>query len=64
MNELSSPPRMLPTTQAAEGLPRLRWTNSDLDRLIDAGVLTEDDRVELIGGSWFRWRPRATGMRM
>ncbi len=50
MNELSSPPRMLPTTQAAEGLPRLRWTNSDLDRLIDAGVLTEDDRVELIGG--------------
>ena len=50
MNELSSPPRMLPTTQAAEGLPRLRWTVADLDRLIDAGVLTEDDRVELIGG--------------
>lgn len=50
MNELLGQPRMLPTTQAAEGLPRLRWSNADLDRLIDAGVLTEADRVELIGG--------------
>lgn len=38
------------TTQAAEGLPRLRWTTDDLDQMLAAGVLTEDDRVELIGG--------------
>jgi Uma2 family endonuclease len=43
-------PRTLPTTQAAEGLPRLRWSVTDLDRLIEIGVLAEDDRVELIGG--------------
>jgi Uma2 family endonuclease len=49
MNEHSRQ-AMLPTTQAAEGLPRLRWSVSDFDRLIEAGVLTEDDRVELIGG--------------
>lgn len=43
-------PRTLPTTQAAEGLPRLRWDVADFDRLIETGVLSEDDRVELIGG--------------
>lgn len=43
-------PRTLPTTQAAEGLPRLRWSVADFDRLIEIGVLAEDDRVELIGG--------------
>ena len=40
----------MPTTQAAEGLPRLRWDMADFDRLIETGVLSEDDRVELIGG--------------
>jgi len=49
MNELLPRPRREPT-QAAEGLPRWRWTVDDLDRLIEAGVLTEEDRVELIGG--------------
>lgn len=38
------------TTQAAEGLPRLRWTVDDLDAMVAAGVLRHDDRVELIGG--------------
>lgn len=31
-------------------MPRWRWTLDELDRLIDAGVLGEDDRVELLGG--------------
>ena len=48
MNEHVRPQRG--TTQAAEGLPRLRWTIDDLDQMLAAGVLTEDDRVELIGG--------------
>ena len=48
MNEHVRPHRG--TTQAAEGLPRLRWTTDDLDQMLAAGVLTEDDRVELIGG--------------
>lgn len=37
-------------TQAAEGLPRWRWTLAEFERFIDLGILTEDDRVELIGG--------------
>jgi Uma2 family endonuclease len=49
MNEVMPRPRRAPT-QAAEGLPRWRWTVDDLDRMIEAGVLTENDRVELIGG--------------
>ena len=48
MNDLS--PKTLPTTQGAEGLPRMRWTVDDLDRLLQADILREDDRVELIGG--------------
>jgi Uma2 family endonuclease len=27
-----------------------RWTRQEYDRMVEAGVLTEDDRVELIGG--------------
>lgn len=51
-------PRTLPTTQAAEGLPRLRWSVADFDRLIEAGVLSEDDRVELIGGELVPMAPK------
>lgn len=50
MNELPSSPKLLPTTQAAEGVPRLRWTLTEFERLIELGVFTEDDRIELIGG--------------
>lgn len=37
-------------TQAAEGLPRWRWTLDEFERFVELGVLSEDDRVELIGG--------------
>jgi Uma2 family endonuclease len=43
-------PRTRPTTQAAEGVPRLRWTLAEFERLIDLGIFTEDDRIELIQG--------------
>jgi Uma2 family endonuclease len=51
-------PRALPTTQAAEGLPRLRLSVADFDRLVGAGVLGEDDRVELIGGELVPMAPK------
>lgn len=51
-------PRMLPTTQAAEGVPRLRWTLAQFERLIDAGILTEEDRVELIQGELVPMSPK------
>mgnify|MGYP001236542623 CR=1 FL=1 len=50
MNEIAPAPRPLPTTQAAEGLPRLRWTLAQFERLIELGIFTEDDRIELIDG--------------
>ena len=49
MNEHVTRPRRTPT-QAAEGLPRWRWTLEEFERFIELGILTEDDRVELIGG--------------
>jgi hypothetical protein len=50
MNKLSRAPKIRPTTQAAEGVPRLRWTLAEFERLTEFGILTEDDRIELIGG--------------
>ena len=52
MNEIvrNLPGQGLPTTQAAEGVPRLRWTTADLIRLTDLGIFRAEDRLELIGG--------------
>lgn len=50
MNEqLHKPPARFPT-RGAEGLPRWRWTLAEFDKLIEVGLLGEDDRVELIEG--------------
>lgn len=49
MNDHAPPNRREPT-QAAEGLPRWRWSLAEFERFIELGILTEDDRVELIGG--------------
>jgi Uma2 family endonuclease len=38
------------STQAAEGLPRRRFTVADVEAMIAAGVMEEDERVELVGG--------------
>jgi Uma2 family endonuclease len=37
-------------TQAAEGLPRRAFTVEELRRMIDAGVIHEDERIELVEG--------------
>jgi Uma2 family endonuclease len=37
-------------TQAAEGLPRRRFTNADVDRMVEAGILEADEPMELIKG--------------
>jgi Uma2 family endonuclease len=58
MNEFPLQRRVLHTTQAAEGLPRLRWTLADLERLTGLGVFTEDDRIELIGGELVPMSPK------
>src|ERR1043165_8671247 len=39
-------------TRAAEGLPRRAFTADDLRRMIDAGIIREDERIELIEGEF------------
>ncbi|RBP08708.1 hypothetical protein DFR50_12495 [Roseiarcus fermentans] len=50
-------------TAAAEGAPRRRFTVAEVEAMVAAGVLDEDERIELIGGSWFRCRPRGAAMK-
>jgi Uma2 family endonuclease len=56
MNELL--PKVRPTTQAAEGVPRLRWSVAEFERLAELGIFTEDDRIELIGGELVPMSPK------
>jgi Uma2 family endonuclease len=44
-------PEGLPfTTQAAEGLPRRHWTVAEIEAMVQAGIINEDERFELIDG--------------
>lgn len=45
-------------TQAAEGLPRRRFTVAELELMTEAGVLCEDERIELIGGEVVPMSPK------
>jgi Uma2 family endonuclease len=58
MNELFSPAQPHPTTQAAEGLPRWRWTAAEIERLTAAGYFHEDERFELLGGEIVPMSPK------
>jgi Uma2 family endonuclease len=46
------------TTQAAEGLLRRRFTITEIEAMVKAGILAEDDRVELIGGELVPMSPK------
>jgi Uma2 family endonuclease len=50
MNEHLRPSRFPNTTQAAEGLPRRRWTVAEIEAMVAQGIILEDERFELIGG--------------
>jgi Uma2 family endonuclease len=58
MNEIFAPPSPRPTTQAAEGLPRWRWTVTEIEKLAAAGHLHEDERIELLGGEIVPMSPK------
>jgi hypothetical protein len=45
MTEIARLNKQHPTTQAAEGVPRLRWSLAEFDRLTELGLFTEDDRI-------------------
>jgi Uma2 family endonuclease len=46
------------TTSAAEGLPRRRFTVAEVEAMVAAGVMQEDERVELIGGELVPMSPK------
>ena len=45
-------------TRAAEGLPRRRFTIAEVEAMVSAGVMDEDERVELIGGELVPMSPK------
>jgi hypothetical protein len=47
-------------TSAAEGLPRRRFTIAEVEAMVAAGVMEENERVELIGRNSFRCRRRSS----
>jgi Uma2 family endonuclease len=58
MNEMPREPKMRPTTQVADGVPRMRWTLAEFEQLIEVGILTEEDRIELIQGELVPMSPK------
>ena len=43
--------------------PRRGFTVAEVEAMVAAGIMDEDERVELIGGSLFRCRRKEAGMR-
>jgi Uma2 family endonuclease len=58
MNEQLRRPDLSMTTQAAEGLMRRRWTVAEIEEMVRAGILTEDEHFELIGGEVVPMSPK------
>jgi Uma2 family endonuclease len=54
MNRIAMPM----TTTAAEGLPRRCFTVAELEQMVAAGILHEDERIELIGGEIVPMSPK------
>ena len=46
------------TTQAAEGMPRRPWTRAEIEAMVTAGIIDEDERFELIGGEVVPMSPK------
>jgi len=47
-----------PTTQAAEGLARRRFSVAEIEAMVRTGVIEEDERFELIGGEVVPMSPK------
>jgi Uma2 family endonuclease len=58
MNEHLRLDRLPGTTQAAEGLPRRRWSVAEIQEMVAKGILLEDERFELIGGEVVPMSPK------
>jgi Uma2 family endonuclease len=50
MNKIFTPPPRRPTTRAADGLARWRWTVAEIEKMAVDGYFREEDQFELVGG--------------
>jgi len=46
------------TTQAAEGMQRRPWRRAEIEAMVRAGIVDEDERFELIGGEMVPMSPK------
>jgi Uma2 family endonuclease len=46
------------TTRAAEGLPRRAFTVEEVERMVEVGLIEEDERLELLGGELVPMSPK------
>lgn len=58
MNIQLRPPGLSYVTQAAEGLQRRRWTVAEIEAMVAAGIIDEDERFELIEGEVVPMSPK------
>jgi Uma2 family endonuclease len=59
MNEhVADFPPLPRTTQAAEGMPRRPWKVAEIEAMVAAGIISEDERFELIGGEVVPMSPK------
>jgi Uma2 family endonuclease len=58
MNEHLRPDRLPGTTQAAEGLPRRRFSVAEIEAMVAKGIIDEHERFELIGGEVVPMSPK------
>src|SRR5215831_3400849 len=58
MNRIFTPPPQRMTTQAADGLPRWRWTVVEIEKMAADGYFHEDERFELVGGEIVPMSPK------
>src|SRR5579871_6124473 len=59
MNKIfTPPPQRRPTTRAADGLHRWRWTVAEIEKMAVDGYFREDERFELVGGEIVPMSPK------
>jgi Uma2 family endonuclease len=58
MNIQLRPPGLSYVTQAAEGLERRRWTVAEIEAMVVAGIIDENERFELIDGEVVPMSPK------
>ncbi len=58
MNSHFRPPDLPMTTQGAEGLARRLWTVAEIEAMVEAGIILEDERFELIDGEVVPMSPK------